>query len=166
MRATGFAMSTTNSPRTCVAALFGAYPTSPTAAGFAMSTTIPLSCATSSQCVASRRCRYATDRWRGDALAALPHLRPARTSSPSPTVPISLSSYAHSRGTDGVAPVLPVAHPRSRDAAHSRHSCGSSCCRSVGNAATCGHTERLANSRRRCAYAADDWTNARPRSMM
>ena len=31
--------------------------------------------------------------------------------------------------------------------------------------ATCGQTERLANSRRRCGYAANDWTNAFPRSM-
>jgi hypothetical protein len=33
------------------------------------------------------------------------------------------------------------------------------------NAATCGHTERLANSRRRCGYAANDWTDALPRSI-
>jgi len=107
---------TAATPTTALAALYRIAPVS--SCSFAA---IPLSCATSSQCVSRRRCRYATDRWRGDALAALlrlRRLRPARTNCPAPAEEIALSRSVYSRGIDDVVLVLLVARRRSRDAAN------------------------------------------------
>ena len=50
-----------------------------------------------------------------------------------PAEEIAPSKCAHTRGTDGVVPALPVAHRRSRDAAHNCHSYGLPCSHSEGN---------------------------------